>query len=100
MTMPPEMVKIIVNNLIHDNIIVRKTSIHNMSALLRQQKRPHVKIERKIEERGIPINPGNRADNNWLQYTEANWPKNKEQWNQPNFVHKTHFGYYYWPEVM
>ena len=100
LTMPPEMVKIIVNNLIHDNIIVRKTSIHNMSALLRQQKRPHVKIERKIEEKGIPVNPGNRADNNWLQYAEANWPKDKEQWNQPNFVHKTHFGYYYWPEVM
>lgn len=59
-----------------------------------------MKIERKIEEKGIPVNPGNRADNNWLQYAEANWPKDKEQWNQPNFVHKTHFGYYYWPEVM
>ena len=98
--MPPEMVKIMVNNLVHDNIVVRKTSIHNMAALLRQQKRAHVKIERRIENKGAPVRPGNREDNQWLQYNKDNWPRDKEEWNRPNFVHKTHHGYYYWPEVM
>ena len=98
--MPPEMVKIMVNNLVHDNIVVRKTSIHNMAALLRQQKRAHVKIERRIENKGSPVRPGNREDNQWLQYNKDNWPRDKEEWNRPNFVHKTHHGYYYWPEVM
>ena len=98
--MPVEMVKIIVNNLVHDNLIVRKTSIHNMAALLRQHKRAHVKIERKIENKEVSVSPGNRSDNQWLQYNKENWPNTEEQWNQPNFVHKTHFGYYHWPEVM
>ena len=98
--MPAQMVKIMVNNLVHDNIVVRKTSIHNMSALLRQHKRPHVKIERKVANKEDPVKPGNRSDNQWLQYNEKNWPKDKNQWNEPNFVHKTHFGYYHWPEVM
>ena len=98
--MPAEMVRIMANNLVHDNIIVRKTSIHNMSALLRQQKRPHVKIERRIENRESPVRPGNREDNMWLQYNRENWPKTEEEWNKPNFVHKTHFGYYHWPQVM
>eukprot|EP00092_Neocalanus_flemingeri_P031411 GFUD01034116.1.p1 GENE.GFUD01034116.1~~GFUD01034116.1.p1 ORF type:complete len:1998 (+),score=527.07 GFUD01034116.1:71-6064(+) len=98
--MPARAVKIMVNNLIHDNIVVRKTSIHNMAALLKQNKRPHVTIERAIEKTEENIQPGNRKDNQWLQYSPENWPKTKEQWNSPNFVHKTHFGYYHWPEKM
>ena len=43
--MPARAVKIMVNNLVHDNIMVRKTSIHNMAALLKQNKRIHPKIE-------------------------------------------------------
>jgi len=98
--MPSRAVKIMVNNLNHDNIIVRKTSIHNMAALLKQNKRLHVKIERPIENKEEIIQPGNRRDNQWLQYSQENWPTTKEQWNSPNFVHKTHFGYYHWPETM
>ena len=98
--MPASVVKIMVNNLVHDNIIVRKTSIHTMAALLRQSKRPHLKIEKKIEHKDSPVTPGNRHDNHWLQYSKQNWPKTKEEWNLPNFVHKTHFGYYHWPQVM
>lgn len=98
--MPARAVKIMVNNLVHDNIMVRKTSIHNMAALLKQNKRVHPKIEKSIERKETPIQPGNRDDNQWLQYQIENWPKNKEQWNKPNFVHKTHYGYYHWPEIM
>ena len=98
--MPASVVRIMINNLVHDNIVVRKTSIHTMAALLRQNKRPHLKIERKIENKESPVRPGNREDNLWLQYSKDNWPQNKEEWNKPNFVHKTHFGYYHWPQVM
>ena len=98
--MPANVVKIMVNNLVHDNIIVRKTSIHNMAALLRQNKRAHLKIEKKILQKDNPITPGNRKDNQWLQYSKENWPKTEAEWNEPNFVHKTHFGYYHWPQVM
>jgi proteasome activator subunit 4 len=98
--MPARAVKIMVNNLVHDNILVRKTSIHNMAALLKQNKRIHPRIERIIDNKETTIQPGNRQDNKWLQYRTENWPKTKEQWNSPNFVHKTHFGYYHWPQTM
>jgi len=98
--MPARAVKIMVNNLIHDNIMVRKTSIHNMAALLKQNKRFHPRIERIIENKETVIQPGNRKDNQWLQYNQENWPKSKAEWNSPNFVHKTHFGYYHWPQTM
>jgi len=98
--MPARAVKIMVSNLIHDNILVRKTSIHNMAALLKQNKRLHPRIEKIIETKESTIQPGNRQDNQWLQYSKENWPTTKEQWNSTNFVHKTHFGYYHWPQTM
>ena len=91
-------VKIMVGNLVHDNIIVRKVAIHNMAGVLRQHKRKHPMVERKVERGSLVV--GDRPDNAWLQYREEHWPKTKEQWNAPNFIHKTHFGYYCWPEKM
>ena len=91
-------VKIMVGNLVHDNIIVRKVAIHNMAGVLRQHKRKHPTVEREVDRGNLVV--GDRPDNAWLQYRQEHWPKTKEQWNSPNFVHKTHFGYYCWPEKM
>ena len=91
-------VKIMVGNLVHDNITVRKVAIHNMAGVLRQHKRKHPTVEREVERGNLVV--GDRPDNAWLQYKQEHWPKTKEQWNAPNFVHKTHFGYYCWPEKM
>ena len=90
-----------VANLVHENLMVRKTSIHTMAALLKQNKRLHPKMERKVEDLADQtVQPGNRPDNEWLQYKEDNRPTNKEEWNRPNFVQKTHFGYYHWPQPL
>ena len=91
-------VKIMVSNLVHDNITVRKVAIHNMAGVLRQHKRKHPVVEREVERGSLVV--GDRPDNAWLQYKQEHWPRNKDQWNSPNFVHKTHFGYYCWPEKM
>jgi len=95
----PRAVKIMVGNLVHDNIIARKTAIHSMAGVLRQHKKNHPMVERKVDAPEI-LKPGNRPDNEWLQYKECNWPRSQEDWNKPNFVHKTHFGYYAWPQKM
>ena len=91
-------VKIMVGNLVHDNITVRKVAIHNMAGVLRQHKRKHPMVEREVERGNLVV--GDRPDNAWLQYKQEHWPRTKEEWNSPNFVHKTHFGYYCWPEKM
>jgi len=31
-------------------------------------------------------------------YAPENFPITKEDWNKPNYVHKTHWGYYKWPK--
>lgn len=92
-------VRILVNNLAHDNIVVRKTAIHTMAGVLRQHKKRHPVVQKNLEV-GEDLKPGDRVDNEWLQYKESNWPQNKEDWNKPNFVHKTHYGYYIWPQKM
>ena len=93
-------VRLMVANLTHDNLAVRKVAIHNMAGVLRQHKRRHPKVERRVEKAGGRVVAGDREDNAWLQYRQEHWPTDQESWNKPNFVHKTHFGYYAWPEVL
>jgi len=98
---PARVVRIMVRNLNHDNIIVRKTSIHCVSGIAKQQKRKHAKIEMKpVEDPDAPVTPGDREDNAWVQYHPDNWPKTEQDWNSPKYIHKTHWGYYHWPEKM
>lgn len=42
--------------------------------------------------------PGDRADNEWLQFDPKNFIKTEEEWNKTIFIEKTHWGYYTWPK--
>jgi len=129
---PVRATTIFTNNLIHDNILVRKASLHVIDCVLKQTKRPHPKIKipkikapltrlqvngdyigngdlaNGVDEYTKPglakltsqllVQPGERPDNEWLQYSTTNRPLDEESYDKPNFVHKTHFGFYVWPE--
>ena len=97
---PARAVQLITTNLIHDSLEVRKTSIFALSGILRLQKKKRVKVEREVVRPANPVKPGNREDNSWMQYNPENWPTDAVSWDQPNFVHKTHIGYYHWPEKL
>lgn len=114
---PAAAVRIFVRNLIHDSLSVRKVAITAVAAILKQQKRPHKKIkinplavnddasydesrENVISTENRNIKPGNRHDNEWMQIHYSSVPSTQEAWEKRIFVHKTHFGYYMWPESM
>jgi proteasome activator subunit 4 len=98
--MPSRVVDILLGSLVHDSLEVRKAAVFAAGSLLKQQKRRHVLIERTVDRPEPPVQPGNRADNAWLEYRPENWPMDRDAWNRPNYVHKTHFGYYHWPARM
>ena len=45
---------ILVKNLIHDNIYVRKGALHLLGSVLRQQKKPHPKVTMDIPNQEKP----------------------------------------------
>lgn len=100
--LPVRAVKILVNNLIHENLNVRKASHCLVASILKQQKRKHPKIEiHPVENPEIPPQfPGDRPDNEWLCYDPTKVPQSAQEWDEPRYVHKTHFGYYSWPKKM
>lgn len=97
--LPRRAVKLVVENLTHDNLLVRKCSIHVLGSILKQHKRPHPKIPLDPNECLVEA-PGDRGGNLWLCYNKDNVPKSLEDWDQPRYVHKTHYGYYMWPRKM
>ncbi len=44
--------------------------------------------------------PGDREDNEFMVYDPAKAPKTAEEWDEPRFIHKTHWGFYTWPRRM
>ena len=97
--LPTRAVNLMVNNLIHDNLMVRKCAIFVVGNILKQQKRPHKKVQ--IDTKGDnPSVPGDRPANFWLCYDPQKAPKSESDWNEPRYVHKTHYGYYKWPPKM
>jgi hypothetical protein len=52
--LPAQVVSILVKNLIHDNIQVRKRAIHLLGSVLKQQKRPHPKMTIDIPNKETP----------------------------------------------
>ena len=107
--LPPKIVRIIVGNLIHENLTVRKNAITLMGAILKQQKRSHAKIALKNDfypvidtesSTFMPVIPGDRDDNQWVCYDSQELPRNEMDWDKPRFVHKTHYGFYTWPKNM
>ena len=108
--LPSRVVRIIVRNLINENLTVRKNAITIMGSVLKQQKRKHAKIplqnefypvdESQYSQKSMPIIPGDRKDNQWVCYNSEELPKNAIDWDKPRFVHKTHYGFYTWPKDM
>ncbi len=98
--LPARAVKLLANNLAHDNLEVRKTSIFIMAGVLRLQKRKHKIAVKEMPAQTPPVSPGVRQDNDWMLYKPENHPTDEESWNKPNFVHKTHWGYYLWPKEL
>ena len=77
---------------------VRKCAIFVVGNILKQQKRPHKKVQIDLED--DPKLPGDRPANLWLCYDPLKAPKSEADWNEPRYVHKTHYGYYKWPPKM
>ncbi|CAH3144364.1 unnamed protein product [Porites evermanni] len=105
--LPASAVKLCVKFLNHDALAIRKVAIDAVGAILKQQKRPHVKIAvNPYSVAGLPeptstvIEPGDREDNRWLHYSSSNVPKNKKEWESCVFIDKTHWGYYTWPKKL
>jgi proteasome activator subunit 4 len=98
--LPARAVDILLASLVHDSLEVRKAAVFAAGALLKQQKRRHRLVERAVSRPPPPVQPGNRSDNAWLEYRPENWPTDRDSWNKPNYVHKTHHGYYHWPTRM
>ena len=66
--LPTRAVKLMVENLIHENILVRKCSIHVLGSILKQHKRPHPKVEIDTIDQDNVKAPGDREGNLWLCY--------------------------------
>ncbi|XP_032233646.1 proteasome activator complex subunit 4 isoform X2 [Nematostella vectensis] len=105
--MPVRAVRVITRSLIHDSLSIRKVAISAVGALLKQQKRPHLKVPvNPYAVANVPeptttlVQPGDRPDNLWLQYSSEQIPSTQELWDQCTFIDKTHWGYYTWPKVL
>ena len=66
--LPSRAVKLMVNNLNHDNLMVRKCAIFIIGSILKQHKRPHPKIDLEETEKDEIVAPGDREGNLWLCY--------------------------------
>ncbi|MEE6524555.1 hypothetical protein FKM82_024098, partial [Ascaphus truei] len=101
--LPLRAIKYLVQCLNHDALIVRKMAISAVAGILKQLKRPHVKVSicpYKISgcSKSSTIVAGDRPDNQWLHYNSTNLPKTREAWESSCFVAKTHWGYSTWPQ--
>eukprot|EP00095_Tigriopus_kingsejongensis_P000186 maker-scaffold41_size498431-snap-gene-0.12 protein:Tk00186 transcript:maker-scaffold41_size498431-snap-gene-0.12-mRNA-1 annotation:"proteasome activator complex subunit 4" len=74
---PEQPVRILVNDLIHENITVRKGAHTLVGCILKQQKRNHPKIEiHPVANPEVPPKwPGDREDNHWMCYDSKALPK-------------------------
>lgn len=74
--------------------------------ILQQQKRSHPKrvidpltINSKAQVTlSVPVTPGYRSDNEWLQYKLEHHATDAQKWDEPRFIHRTYIGFNQWPE--
>jgi hypothetical protein len=52
--LPGQVVSILMKNLVHDNIYVRKGALNLLGSVLRQQKKPHPKVTIEITNKQKP----------------------------------------------
>ncbi|KAF3853762.1 hypothetical protein F7725_014450 [Dissostichus mawsoni] len=99
--LPPDAVHYFTQGLTHDSISIRKMAVAAMAGILKQLKRPRIKVALKpsdIRSRGCVC--GGSGGKCWLQYDSKNLPLSEEQWDSQQYVEKTHWGYYSWPREM
>lgn len=101
---PPEVISYCVHNLTSESIEERKYATKTMRYIFKQRKREHIKIVvDPFQIAGVQpppgerhrLTPGQRPDNQWLQYDLATLPQSQEEWDRPTFSHKTH-GFFGW----
>ncbi|XP_022243744.1 proteasome activator complex subunit 4-like [Limulus polyphemus] len=103
---PHEAVKLFAQHLVHDTLMMRKIAITAVAAILKQQKRCHV-VETldssKVNVNSLQLHPAllescgpliDKPANLWLQYNSLSPPDTQEKWDNHQFVHKTHVGFY------
>ena len=73
--LPTRAVKLMVENLTHENLLVRKCSIHVLGSILKQHKRSHPKHEIETSNEQVKA-PGDREGNRWLCYDKTKVGKN------------------------
>ncbi|XP_046402715.1 proteasome activator complex subunit 4A-like [Ischnura elegans] len=116
---PARAVKFFLSLLIHDSIELRKVAIRAVVFCLRQAKRKHTKVvvnpmnfveknAKKVEGDAV-VWPGDRPDNEWVQYGSG-WslkgearrriPTSSSEWDSTAFAHKTYSGFYCWPKEL
>lgn len=102
---PPEVTRIFIHNLIHDSIEERAMALRIVNTVLKQQKRPHVKVQiDPFKIAGVPkpagkLKPGIREDNKWLQYDVSKLPKSQAEWDEPRYMYKIN-GFFGWTPVV
>ncbi|KAK4321981.1 hypothetical protein Pmani_007247 [Petrolisthes manimaculis] len=107
-TFPAVGVRVFTNNLIHDNIRIRETSLFYMSWILKNQKRKHKKVHidpysingKRCSVPDSPKPGDSRPDNLWLQYDSKKKITTEAEWEETRYVEKTYYGWYSWPKCM
>ena len=102
---PPEVTRIFIHNLIHESIEERSMALRIVNTVLKQIKRPHVKVTiDPFKIAGVvkpdgKLKPGMRDDNKWLQYDAKKMPKSQAEWDEPRFMYKIN-GFFGWTPVV
>ena len=105
---PKEGVSVFVKLMTHDSLKTRKMSVGFFGGWLKITRPKAVKkpLSAPVAEGlggagGItrwPIKWGLREDNVGLLYTKEGVPKSEKEWDETQFVDKTHWGVYVWPK--
>uniref|UniRef100_A0A1B6EFE2 Proteasome activator complex subunit 4 C-terminal domain-containing protein n=1 Tax=Clastoptera arizonana TaxID=38151 RepID=A0A1B6EFE2_9HEMI len=90
---PSNVVKCLMQMLIHDYIQIRKVALRCIVFVFIQQKRAFKKQPADPKEINKMLGCKGNEENSFLQYDSSLIPKTEEEWNQPRFVHKTYIGY-------
>ena len=103
----PAVVASFVKNCNSELLYIRKLSISALTSILDLQKRGRKKVKVDIEKvSGVGkidhanLAPGDRPDNQWLEYDPAKFISSAEEWERTVFIEKTHWGYYCWPTTL
>ena len=91
---PAKYIRVFVNNLIHDNIVLRNSSLRMVGTILQLQKRTKLKVEFVPVKEGQDLTPGDRQDNLFMCYNLESSRRMEQEWSELPFVDKHHLGYY------